>query len=204
MELLDIYDEKGNHIGTEDRKIVHENALWHKTVHCWLYDKNGNVFFQRRSDRHTLYTTASGHLMAGESINEGFNREIKEEIGIDIDTKDATLVEIVPFKMDKIKKDGSIFKDRAFANVYVCLFEGIYDDFNFDDEVSSVVLVNAKDALDLFQKGSGEIAGVEITKNENTDIINKKINIDEFLINDGETLTGKYGNVLKKITQITK
>ena len=48
MELLDIYDEKGNLIGTEDRKIVHEKGLWHKTVHCWLYDDKGNIFFQIR------------------------------------------------------------------------------------------------------------------------------------------------------------
>lgn len=107
MELLDIYDENGKHIGTEDRKIVHEKALWHKTVHCWLYDNNGNVFF-------------------------------KEEV------------------------------------------------------------------IDLFQKGSGEIDGVEITKNEKTNIINKKINIDEFLINDGETLLEKYGNAFKKIIEVTQ
>lgn len=72
MELLDIYDEKGNHIGVEERNIVHRDALWHKTVHCWLYDKKGNIFFQVRKDRGTLYTTASGHLQAGESIAEGF------------------------------------------------------------------------------------------------------------------------------------
>ncbi len=204
MELLDIYDENGKHIGTEDRKIVHEKALWHKTVHCWLYDEKGNVFFQRRSDRHTLYTTASGHLMAGETIAQGFNREIKEEIGINVDASDATLVEVVPFKMDRIKNDGSVFRDRAFANVYIDLFEGTYDDFDFDDEVSSVVLVNAKDVLALFVNNKGFIEGKEIIKTDKMSIINKKINIDEFLINEGETLLEKYGNVLKKIIEVTK
>jgi len=43
MEYLDIYDENGNYLGKEDRSIVHRDALWHKTVHCWLYDKYGNV-----------------------------------------------------------------------------------------------------------------------------------------------------------------
>jgi len=204
VELLDIYDENGKHIGTEDRKIVHEKALWHKTVHCWLYDEKGNVFFQRRSDRHTLYTTASGHLMAGETIAQGFNREIKEEIGINVDASDATLVEVVPFKMDRIKNDGSVFRDRAFANVYIDLFEGTYDDFDFDDEVSSVVLVNAKDVLALFVNNKGFIEGKEIIKTDKMSIINKKINIDEFLINEGETLLEKYGNVLKKIIEVTK
>ena len=39
MEYLDIYDENENYIGKEERGIVHRDALWHKTVHCWLYDK---------------------------------------------------------------------------------------------------------------------------------------------------------------------
>lgn len=50
MEYLDTYDEQGNFIKKEDRKIVHELGLWHNTVHCWLYDKLGNIYFQIRSD----------------------------------------------------------------------------------------------------------------------------------------------------------
>ena len=127
MEYLDIYDENGKFLGTEERGVVHSKGLWHKTVHCWLYDCDGNVFFQRRSDRGTLYTTSSGHLSAGESVTEAFQREIKEEIGLDIDASDATKVGVVPFQMDRVKEDGSIFKDRAFANVYVDLYEGNYE-----------------------------------------------------------------------------
>ena len=201
MEYLDIYDENGNYIGKEDRKIVHEKGIWHKTVHCWLYDKNGNVFFQIRHDRKTLYTTASGHIAAGETIQEGFKREIKEEIGIDLNTENATLVDVIPFKMDKIKTDGTIFKDRAFANVYVNVYDGDYKDFNFDpEEVNGLVLVNAKNTLKLFNKGTGYIRGKVIKKDK---VINKNIKISDFLINDGETLITKYGDILKKVIEIT-
>jgi len=124
-----------------------------------------NVFFQRRSDRHTLYTTASGHLMAGETIAQGFNREIKEEIGINVDASDATLVEVVPFKMDRIKNDGSVFRDRAFANVYIDLYEGDLKDFKMDtEELSGIGIVNAKEVLELFQKETGTITGKIIDK----------------------------------------
>ena len=203
MELLDIYNENGEFIGTEDRKIVHEKGLWHKTVHCWLYDKDGNIFFQRRADRGTLYTTSSGHLSAKESVTEAFQREIKEEIGLNIDASDATFVAIVPFKMDRVKEDGSIFKDRAFANVYVDLYEGNYQDFQMDpNEVSGLVLVNAKEALDLFKKENGQIKGKEITLDNQ--IVERNIDFTEFLVNDGETALEKYGDVLKKVIEITE
>ena len=202
MEYLDIYDENGKFLGTEERGVVHSEGLWHKTVHCWLYDCDGNVFFQRRSDRGTLYTTSSGHLSAGESVTEAFQREIKEEIGLDIDASDATKVGVVPFQMDRVKEDGSIFKDRAFANVYVDLYEGNYEDFHMDEnEVSGIVIVSAKDALDLFQKESGSIFGREISL-DNT-MIERDISFSEFLVNDGETALEKYGDVLKKIVELT-
>ncbi len=198
MEMLDIYNEQQEHIGTEKRDIVHRDGLWHKTVHCWLYDKNGNVFFQIRKDRKTLYTTASGHLKAGENISEGFNREIKEEIGIDIDASDAELVDVVKFVMDRVKEDNSIFKDRVFANVYIDLYEGNYQDFKMDpEEIDGLVLVNAKDTLKLFEKESGSIDG-KIIRLDNT-IEEKKIDISDFLVNEGETRMIKYGDVLKAI-----
>ena len=202
MEYLDIHDEQGNFLGTEERGVVHTKGLWHKTVHCWLYDKEGNIFFQRRADRGTLYTTSSGHLMAGESVTEAFQREIKEEIGLDIDASDATYVNVVPFQMDRIKEDGSVFKDRAFANVYVDLYEGDYKDFHMDEsEVSGIVIVNAKDALELFQKEEGTLLGKEISVNN--EVTEREIRLTEFLVNDGETFIEKYGDVLRKVIELT-
>lgn len=202
MEYLDIYDEQGNFLGTEERSVVHTKGLWHKTVHCWLYDKEGNIFFQRRADRGTLYTTSSGHLSAGESVTEAFQREIKEEIGLDIDASDATHVNVVPFQMDRIKEDGGVFKDRAFANVYVDLYEGDYKDFHMDEsEVSGIVIVNAKDALELFQKEEGTLLGKEISVNN--EVTKREIRLTEFLVNDGETFIEKYGDVLRKVIELT-
>lgn len=202
MEYLDIYDAEGNYLGKELRSVVHQNALWHKTVHCWLYDKQGNVFFQIRKDSHTLYTTASGHLMASESIEQGFQREIKEELGILVDASDADFVMMNRFVMDKKRLDGSMFRDRAFANVYIDLYEGNYKDFAFDtEEVLGIAIVSAKDALSLFQKGSGSISGTLI--NASNEKEEKVFEIADFLVNEGETLLEKYGEILKKVISKT-
>jgi len=205
MEYLDIYDEQGNHLGIEDRSIVHRDALWHKTVHCWLYDRKGNIFFQIRQEEQKLYTTASGHLQAGETISSGFAREIQEEIGITIDASDAELVSVVPFVMDRQNKDGSWFRDRAFANVYVDLYEGDYQDFCFDPkEVSGLVLVPAIDTLKVLEQESGSILGkVLCYHDDKIEMKEKQIFFEDFLVNPHETAIGKYGDILKKVISLT-
>lgn len=201
-EFLDYYDEEGNFLGTLSRDEVHKQGLWHNTVHCWLYTKEGNLMFQIRKDTNTFYTTASGHVSAGETIKEAFKREIKEEIGLTLDTENATLVDIVTWKMDKVKKDGSVMKDRAKANVYINLYEGDYKDFDFDtEEVLGIASINARDTLKLF---NDELKSIEATIIENNNITNRMITKQDFLLNEGETLIGKYGAIINKVIEQTK
>lgn len=205
MEYLDIYDEKGTYLGREDRDVVHRDALWHNTVHCWLYDKDGNIYFQIRKDEQKLYTTASGHVKAGETIKEAFGREVEEEIGINIDYDKAVFVNIYRFVMDKNKNDGTLFRDRAFSNVYVCIFDEENNKFSFDEnEVSGLVKINAKETLKILKNEKGKM-NATIIQRENNNIISKEKQIDftDFLVNSGETAIGKYGDVLKKIVELT-
>lgn len=204
MEYLDTYDENKNFLGKQPRDYVHQNGLWHNTVHCWLYDNTGNIYFQIRSDEKTFYTTASGHVLAGETVKEAFGREIKEEIGVDIDYENADLVNIVTWKMDKQKADGTMFKDRAFANVYVHEYKGDYREFNFDSEVDGVVKVNAKQALELFKNETGKInAEIITTENGKNVQTEREVDFNEFLVNKHETAIGKYGDILNKVISIT-
>ena len=205
MEYLDYYDEDGNYLGYKSRDEVHKEGLWHNTVHCWLYENDGSIYFQIRSDSHKFYTTASGHVLKGETIKEAFRREIKEEIGLDIDSSDATLVSINVWKMDKLK-NAVLIKDRAKANVYVDLFEGDLDSFKFGpNEVLGVVKVKAAEALNLFRSGCGKIKAEIITTKDNKNIKeNKMVSIDDFLVMEHETTYDKYKDVLNKVIEITK
>ena len=204
MEYLDTYDENKNFLGSEPRDKVHKLGLWHNTIHCWLYDTKGNVYFQKRKDSGTFYTTASGHVSAGESIKEGFGREIKEEIGIDIEYQNAILVKSGIWKMDKKMPDGTTFKDRAFSNVYVCLVEE-ETIFKYDPvEVDGILKVRAQDALELFKKEEGKITAKLIYENDDkNNKTNCEVEFSGFLVNDHETAIGKYGYILDKIIELT-
>lgn len=205
MEYLDYYDENDNYLGFKSREEVHKEGLWHKTVHCWLYDLEGNIYFQIRKDTETFYTTASGHVLKGETVKEAFKREIFEEIGIDVDSSDATLVNITTWKMDKLKKDGTIFKDRAKANVYIDLYEDEEYNFNFDkSEVLGLVRVNVRDALQLFKKENGEIPALIIKQDSmGKNIVEERnVSFSEFLVNEHETAYTKYSDVLNKVIEV--
>ncbi len=207
MEYLDYYDEEDNYLGSKTREEVHKEGLWHHTIHCWLYDKLGNIYFQIRKDSGTFYTTASGHVLKGETIADAFKREIKEEIGIDIDSSDAELVDIVTWTKDKVKKDGTIWKDRAKAHVYVDLYEGNGQDFLFDtNEVLGIVKVNVEETLQLFM-GKREKISAQIIKqkdNRGTILEEKEVFRDDFLVMSGESLIEKYGEVLQKVLECQK
>ena len=198
MENLDIYDEYMNKIGTESRQTVHERGLWHKTVHCWMYDDDGNVYFQERADSGKLYTTASGHVLAGETVRDAFYREIMEEIGVDTNTSNAIPLQIVFWRQDK---DDKNWHDRAFAHVYMNKLPTGFTDFHFlPDEVAAVVRVRAKDCMDLLMNKIPDIAATRITQNNTSSVT---INVGNFLAAPDETAIVKYGHILQSVIQIT-
>ncbi len=96
QELLDYYDNEGNHLGAAPRDEVHKKGLLHHVVHFWMItpgDPKWNLtelglWCQRRSpnkaDFPNLYDILAmgGHIDAGESPDEAVLREIWEELGI--------------------------------------------------------------------------------------------------------------------------
>lgn len=200
MEKLDIYDEYMNLIGSEDRDVVHEKGLWHKTVHCWLYDNEGNIYFQIRKNSQKLYTTASGHVQSGETVKQAFHREVFEEIGVHVDIETSSLLEINAWKMDKIKNNKP-FIDRAFSNVYLNSFDGSSASFSFcEDEVSGLVKINAKACLKLLLKELKEVPAIKISN----DVQNIIVTADDFLVQNNEIALIKYGKILQAVIALTK
>ena len=89
MELLDVLDENGNLTGrAEERKIVHEQGLWHIHVGVWIMNQKGELLFQKRSPNKIInpntWTRTGGHVDSGETPIKGIQRETEEEIGVKI------------------------------------------------------------------------------------------------------------------------
>lgn len=93
MEYLDILDEKGEFTNkTASREECHEKGYWHRAVYCFIFNSNGDVLLQKRSASKKLWpnlwdVTAGGHVLAGEFGEQALIREVKEELGIDIESE---------------------------------------------------------------------------------------------------------------------
>ena len=154
IEYLDIYDANFNHIGTEDRNKVHERGLWHQTIHCWIIRPNGKIVVQMRganilSHPNTLDISAAGHLRAGEKLKDCV-REVKEEIGIDIEFDALTYLGYFRRTSDSVR-DGQPNHNREFTHVFFVKDETPLREYQLQkDEVDGIYEMDIDKALALF------------------------------------------------------
>lgn len=86
-EMFDVVDEDDVWKKTATRKEVHAKGLIHRAIHIFVFNKNGDLFLQKRSMLKDMNpgvwdSSVSGHLDAGEDYLTAALREIEEEIGI--------------------------------------------------------------------------------------------------------------------------
>jgi len=90
MEMLDIYDKRGKHIGTMERHAAHDpqnKGVYHKGVHIWIVNDKNEVLVQLRAKAKAdcpdqWDVSCAGHVDAGETLLETCQRELAEELGL--------------------------------------------------------------------------------------------------------------------------
>ena len=93
-EYFDVLNECGeftNKIAT--REECHKQGLWLRAVYGFIFNKKGDVLLPKRAKTRKLWPdlwdiTAGGHVLAGEFGEQALQREIKEELGLDVETNE--------------------------------------------------------------------------------------------------------------------
>ena len=93
MELIEIVDENGNFTGQiMDKEEAHDKNLLHNEVGIFIINDDGKVLLQKRSANKRFspnkWGLCAGHVEANESLENAALREIKEEVGLDITSKE--------------------------------------------------------------------------------------------------------------------
>ncbi len=89
-EIFDIVTPEGKVVGKAPRSKVHGNPdLLHPVVHIHVFNKNGQMYLQKRSKSKEIQpgkwdTSVGGHINSGESVESAVNREALEELGLKI------------------------------------------------------------------------------------------------------------------------
>jgi isopentenyldiphosphate isomerase len=161
-ELLKVFDEQGNWIGTETRKEVHKTGYWHETFHCWLTERIDNkdfLFFQVRSSAKKDYPslldiTAAGHILADESPLDGL-REVKEELGIELAMEDLHSLGIIK---DSLNSPELI--DNELCHVYLYDHHQPFNHYRLQqEEVSGIMMARLTDFENLW---FGKLEEIEV------------------------------------------
>lgn len=187
-EVIDIFNERMELIGSSTRKEAHKVGNWHKVFHCWVVskDKDGNEFvvFQFRSKEkdtvpNSLDISAAGHLHAGETPIQGL-RELKEELGIEAIEENLKFLGIhVEVWCDEKSTN------REFDYVYFLRDDKeLYSYEVQPSEVIGLTKIKIEDGISLFTKEKNEINALSIHFDESGKAINhgfnQKLNISSF------------------------
>lgn len=181
-EVLDIYDENWNYIGTASRSEVHEKGLFHQVVHCWVIAQTEPIlYFQQRAhtkkDFPDCYDLAcGGHMDAGEPADAAALREIREEIGLVL-TMDQ-LVSLGTYRAPDFRIPG--YYDREISHVYV--YRQDQPAFAPGPEVGRMVCISAADFYRMEAEGAEQITGKTL---DGTELV---IRQEEWCCHDGEFL----------------
>lgn len=147
MEFIDVLDERRNKVGiVRNRELVYKNGDWHKTVHIWLINSKNELLIQKRAkDKQTFPNlwaiSIAGHVISGETSIEAALREIKEEIGIDVNPNDLKLI----FTIKRIQdyKNGFL---HVHDDVYLFKYDlDLYNTKIQKEELTDIRFINYKE-----------------------------------------------------------
>lgn len=149
-EYFDVIDKYGNVTGeTVSREEAHSKGIRHHTAHVWVVrfnpetDKWQVLLQLRAADKDSFPsmwdTSCAGHIDAGESVDEGMLRELKEELGITATTEDLTSVG--ELEINYTESFGGTFIDNELA--YISCYKVPYENshhFEYQHEEIQTVI----------------------------------------------------------------
>lgn len=142
MEYFDIVDDRGIPTGEIiERKQAHREGVQHRTSHVWIMRrKEGRyqILLQKRcADKDSFpgcYDISSaGHIPAGDDFISSAIRELKEELGVDIQPEQLINCGLFNKIVDEVFH-GEEFHDRQVSRIFLLNLDMEPEEFTVQKE----------------------------------------------------------------------
>lgn len=147
MELVDLYDENRVPLGKiGQRHEARRPGEYRTVVHVCIFNRCGQLLIQQRSKEKTAWTdlwdvSIGGGVDAGETSRQGAQREVREELGYDLDLTGVRPAVTVNF-------------EGGFDDFFVVERELAPEELHLQsEEVSAVRWATLEEVLSLLEKG---------------------------------------------------
>ena len=154
-EIIDVLDENGNMTNkTISKDLAHLNGTWHGAIHIVVISPDKTkILLQYRCHNKKLYPNTwdiavGGHISTGEKPIKAAERELKEELGLNLEDYQINQLCIVK----EMLTNNDIYSNE-FVTTYI-----IYSDIDVnklvlqEEEVSSVKWFTKQELNDLIQQ----------------------------------------------------
>ena len=143
MELLDVYDNDGKVTGrvvTRGDKTTSLSANEHIAVGViFIQNSKGEFLIQKTSEQKGgEYTSTGGHIDSGETPLQSIKREVKEELGLNVDNDD--IIELGYLLYDRpIRFMFYLQKDVDVKSLVMQTEEVAYAEFMSKEEIKKLI-----------------------------------------------------------------
>ncbi len=133
--MLDLINDKNEVIGSDDRENIHVYGLLHREINVWLFNSNNELFLQKRSATkdtcpNLLDASAGGHVESGYDYEHTAIKELEEETGIKISSKDLIFLDEIKTNQRDVLT-GMI--NNIIKYVYAYQYNGSKDDLTIEE-----------------------------------------------------------------------
>lgn len=129
MELVDKFDKRREPLNKKTERYEKINGEYCQYVHTWIMNDKNEFLIQKRSANKKIYpnkwSQTGGAVDSGETSLQGAIREVKEELGIEIDK-------------EKIEFILSFKRKYGFIDVWLVKQNVDLKDITLQEEVSEV------------------------------------------------------------------
>lgn len=193
-ELIEVLDEQGNSTNRlEQRKLIHEEGLWHNEVACVVLNSKRQILLQKRSENKKSYPACwglfAGHVVGYETIVEANIKEMREELVSEI--KEENIFLLVPRTKNE-REDN-----KCFVTCFCTFINKDEKDILYQhEEIDTVKWFDFSEFKDMVIKEEGTIF-------KNNDYYKAVINEIEKLF-ASKNLYKKIDDVTEKIEELDK